>query len=372
MTWDPECNTDAHGAGEHLAVDGHAFAQRRLEPVGECFGAVGIHRVRGDHHELVAAQPGDQVGSVGASAEPFGEHPDEPVARGVAEVVVDGFEPVEVEEQRRDRAGAAFRQPLVEVCQQGPTVVQPCQIVVFGEVAQLLLGLDPRLDLCEQRRDRLEGVEFLLAPLPVAELDESECAGGDLAGDQGGRRHRGGRHRAAFLDPALVVVGGRFGTQHDRLLGVLRHGEHRVGVGEEHQPEGVWVGGIGADRPFGDQSGRAQRVVVVAQEADVDAEECDQVTQHPLAHLDRRDGSRRHQLGGHRRDHQVEAAGSGVLRHRAVTIRSVRHSRGGDHSDIGSRGRKSHPSLRSQGAHMSQRGVTAQRVFPRSGQRLVQ
>ena len=64
----------------------------------------------------------------------------------------------------------------VEVCQQRAAIVQAGQVVVFGEVAQLVLGDDARLQLGEQRSDRLERVEFFGSPVTVAELDEAEHA----------------------------------------------------------------------------------------------------------------------------------------------------------------------------------------------------
>ena len=76
---------------------------------------VGTIAVRGDHDELVAAESGDQAAGRRRPAQSFGEHPDEPVAGVVAEVVVDGLEPVEVEEQRRDGAGLACGQSGVEM-----------------------------------------------------------------------------------------------------------------------------------------------------------------------------------------------------------------------------------------------------------------
>ncbi len=78
-----------------------SVACSRLASASASAAAIGADR---DDDELVAAEAGDQVGAVGASSQPLGEDADEPVAGVVAEVVVDGLEPVEVEEQRGDRA----------------------------------------------------------------------------------------------------------------------------------------------------------------------------------------------------------------------------------------------------------------------------
>ena len=70
----------------------------------------------------------------------------------------------------------------------------------------------------------------------------------------------------------------------------------------------------GPDRPLGDQYRRANVVIVVAQEADVDIEVLDEVGQHPLTHLDRGGRVHRHQLGGDGRDDQLQAAWHVILR----------------------------------------------------------
>ena len=69
------------------------------------FRLVGGHRRHRDDDELVAAESGDQVGPFGPFAEPLREHPDEPVAGRMTQIVVDRLEPVQVEEQRGDGAG---------------------------------------------------------------------------------------------------------------------------------------------------------------------------------------------------------------------------------------------------------------------------
>ena len=192
--------------------------------------------------------------------------------------------------------------------------------------------------------------------------------------------------RAALLDAALVVVGGWFGTEHHRLLAVFGLGEHRIGVGEIHQTERVGVGYVGPNRPLGDQSRRSDRVVVVPQEADVDAEVGREVGHHLLTDLDRGRRIGRHQLGGHRRDHQVETAGRGYLGHRAVRIRPVRREfdgtsatpdrggRGGGQSqdqDLGTRRHRSPSTCGSRdcssASSCGERRVTVRRVRRRRG-----
>ncbi len=78
----------------------------------------------------------------------------------MAEIVVDGLQPVQVEEQRRYGPRLASGESRVEVCQQRAAIVQSGQVVMFGKVAQLFFGEHTRLHLGEQRSDRLERVEL--------------------------------------------------------------------------------------------------------------------------------------------------------------------------------------------------------------------
>jgi hypothetical protein len=215
----------------------------------------------------------------------------------MAEIVVDGLQPVQVEEQRRHGPGLAFGQSCVEVCQQRAAIVQPGQVVVFGKVAQLFFGEYARLQLREQRSDRLERVEFFMSPVTVAELDEAEYAGGDIAGQQRHARHRCSRDVSAFVDGPLVVVGGGFRTENDGFLLMLSQCENRIGVGEVDHGERVGVRDSGTYWPLGNQYRGANAVIVMAQEADVDIKVLDQVSQHPLAHLNRVGRVHAHQLG---------------------------------------------------------------------------
>ena len=110
--------------------------------------AAGLEVVE-QHEELVAAVAGEQPARLLDAAEPRGDPPQQPVARHVAERVVDELEVVEVDEQQRDgalalaRAGHRGAQPRVEL----RAVGQPGQRIVAGQPAQLRLGLlEPLLE----------------------------------------------------------------------------------------------------------------------------------------------------------------------------------------------------------------------------------
>ena len=62
----------------------------------------------------------------------------------------------------------------------------------------------------------------------------------------------------AFVDGALVVVGGRLRTENDAVPSVLGEREDRIGVGEVDDGERVRVRDSGTDRPLGDQYSRRE------------------------------------------------------------------------------------------------------------------
>ena len=90
------------------------------------------------------------------------------------------------------------------------------------------------------------------------------------------------RNAGALLDTALIVVVRRLGTQNAGLFEVFGHREDRIGVGEIHHTDRVRVGNIFAWRPFSDEHGRVDRVVIVTQKAEVYVEVANQVGKHPF------------------------------------------------------------------------------------------
>ena len=229
---------------------------------------------------------------------------DEPVAGVVAEVVVDHLEPVKVEEQRRDRTGLAVSQSFVEMGDQRPAVQQVGQVVVLGEVEHPLLGDNARLQLCEERRNRLECVDLLRQPFAVTDLDEAQNAGGYIPGEQ---RHTGDRavgNTCASFDIALILGVCRTGTQNKGLFLILGQSEDGVRVRKIDHPNRVRFGNEDACRPQRDEHCRMNGVIVVTQKAEIHAEVGDQVFNHLLADRGMVGRGGRHQLGS-RRSHQV-------------------------------------------------------------------
>ena len=101
----PVGDTDA-GPGQHLAAGhGDRGAQHGRQPFAQG-DHLGLAADPGDEHgELVAAEAGRQVAGLQAAPQPLGHHPQDLVAGGVAEAVVDGLEVVQVQQEQGRCAG---------------------------------------------------------------------------------------------------------------------------------------------------------------------------------------------------------------------------------------------------------------------------
>ncbi len=95
---------DAHAGGhEDLALHQRDRARDRLgQALGHQLGGLLAGDVVAQDHELVAAEPRDDVGRPHRGAQAVGDRDQQPVTGGVAEAVVHHLEPVEVEEQDGD------------------------------------------------------------------------------------------------------------------------------------------------------------------------------------------------------------------------------------------------------------------------------
>lgn len=128
------------GAGlqdEGQPVEVERRAEFADEPAGRALGAGGGVGDGQQDGELVAAEAGGLGTGRQGELEPLGDLQQQPVAREVAEGVVDGAEAVEVDQDQRG-AGA----DALGVVQRGPGALQqPLTVGQAGErVAQLLLG----------------------------------------------------------------------------------------------------------------------------------------------------------------------------------------------------------------------------------------
>ena len=121
--------------------------QLRADRLGDVLGIV--VEIGEEHQELVAALASEHVGVAEHAAQAGRDRRQELVPGGVAELVVDGLEVVEVDEQQRDRAAhaASPREREVELILDQDAVGQPGEAVVIGEVGELLLTAQPLGDV---------------------------------------------------------------------------------------------------------------------------------------------------------------------------------------------------------------------------------
>ncbi len=121
-----------------MAADRIGRADRGDQALGEPCHLGGVVAERGDHGELVAAEPGHQIVAAQRVRQPERDAADQFVADVMAERVVDVLEVVEVDIEHRGGAAAGADlfdhrlQPLAEI----DAVGQAAQRVVHGEMTQ--------------------------------------------------------------------------------------------------------------------------------------------------------------------------------------------------------------------------------------------
>ena len=201
-----EGNAEADRPGDLLVADVHRLVRGVAQQFGVGGGAFLVGRAGHHGDEFVAAEPGQQMLLRGGLGQSVRQGLQELVAGGVTEEAVQRLQPVDVDEDHRDRAGSAGAEPFGEVVGQPAAGGEGGQFVVVGQVPQPLLGGDPGLELSEQRGHRLQRVDLVVVPFPVPELDETQGAGGALAGQQRHRRQRHALDAGALPDPVLVLV----------------------------------------------------------------------------------------------------------------------------------------------------------------------
>ncbi|MCW2615470.1 MAG: hypothetical protein JWN08_2464 [Frankiales bacterium] len=210
---------DAH-AGAHdelVAGDGNRRRQRPLHPLGELDGTLLVQLGCHDD-ELVTSQPRDQVAVAAGAGQARGDRAEQFVAGAVAERVVDHLEPVEVEEQQRQRTAGV--EQVLEVLVERSTVGQTGQRVTEGLPLQPVRALDTPGDVAG-RALQLEhpalgphGPDHRLDPHPPAVRGRHPVpAGRDLAGAQD--PDEGGDERCLVV--LVDEVGGRPCLQLGRL-----------------------------------------------------------------------------------------------------------------------------------------------------------
>jgi hypothetical protein len=288
--------TDARGHQQLVRTGADRLAQRSAEQV--CRGhRIGFGGVGEQHGELVAAHPGDQRAGRHRLGEAPCQHDEQPVADGVAEVVVYLLEAVQVQQEH---LRPAVGQRLADLQRELAPVGQPGQVIAHGQVLELVrLPLDLRhetghpqdnqqeqhesadrdgrqvvLDTGHEERrrseDRARGEQQQPAAGHPGRADRG--VGGSLGphrGMQGGGRPDHVRHQPEPVQPVAGVVGVQrdqresdVGDQQQRGGDPEQPGARGAPVragedpGEQDQQQGV-RGGVGrADRPLDPRDGR--------------------------------------------------------------------------------------------------------------------
>ena len=97
-----KCDADA-GFGVHVfAADFDRLGEGFHEIAGDAFGIAARLQLVRDYDELVAAVPGAGIDLAHTRCEPLGNVAQEPIARAVAEGIVDRLEAIEIDRKERE------------------------------------------------------------------------------------------------------------------------------------------------------------------------------------------------------------------------------------------------------------------------------
>ena len=98
-------------------------------------------RIGKQHGELVAGEPGKDVGRAKTAAHRLGNAPERDVSRPVTPRVVDGLQPVHVDQEQCPAAAVAVAEGEmgVQLLAEAPAVHEARERVVLGDVAKLVL-----------------------------------------------------------------------------------------------------------------------------------------------------------------------------------------------------------------------------------------
>ena len=146
---------DAHAGRRIELTPGHPQRPAQQGQQARCQVAHAAAAVlAGDQdREFVAAQARDHVVGAHRRHQPLGHFHQQAVAGGMAHAVVDQLEPVQVQEQHRERHAVAQARTLdrmTQAVEQVGPVGQAGQVVVQGLVGQALLGTQAFADLRQQ------------------------------------------------------------------------------------------------------------------------------------------------------------------------------------------------------------------------------
>ncbi len=203
---------------------------------------VGVHRqIVDEHRELVAGQPADHRVLVQISRQPFAQDLQRSIAGGVAEGVVDLFEPVQVQVQQRERALIAprARDGLLQQMLELHAIRHFRERVVARQVADAAFGA---LAL----RDVARHVDVALK-LRIFRGDRRTGHGHRNGLPAGGAQHRLARFGRGigqiegaamhFIDEADQRLAEQFrlGIAEQLLRGFIAAFDEAVGRGDEHR-----------------------------------------------------------------------------------------------------------------------------------------
>ena len=133
---------DAETCSDHglVAAEIEWRAQGLGHRLRQGIGTVGLQLAALHDGELVASEPGHHSLVADTQQQPVGDLPEQFIADGMAEHVVDGLEAIEIEAENRELIGGGGVQRFGQRALKQVSVRQIGEGVVFGHVSDLLFG----------------------------------------------------------------------------------------------------------------------------------------------------------------------------------------------------------------------------------------
>ncbi len=122
-------NADAGGDRELVGGEPEGLGECGQQGIGQALGTAGVIGGVADHQELVAAETGHAAFIGDRAPDPFGRLQQQFVTCTMAQHVVDGLEPVQVDVQQPHLGQVRIGQALAELVEYGIAVHQPGQRV---------------------------------------------------------------------------------------------------------------------------------------------------------------------------------------------------------------------------------------------------
>ena len=237
-------NADAGRGHEFIAFDGERLGHRLENLAAKAFDRVAVLTDRLQHHELVAAEPGDEMAARGL-LHAAARLDQQRVAGRMTKRVVDDLELIKIEAVKREQVSTSFHgaEQMIELLVEHGAVGKRGQHVVEGELGDTLLAFGDLADHFVEARGKprelvlaahadLDMFTRRQAPCRLVEPCEGLCDPSRRFPRRQGDEQQAEQRHDAERQLELARVGQRM------RLGISEQKDRAVAVGESWQ----WLG----------------------------------------------------------------------------------------------------------------------------------